>query len=260
MDDKFLYRYRRIPPADFEEALYSHLERQKGLRLMWAEIRSSRRKSALSAAIALAAIGLMAACAREVFAPRWVQIGEYEVLERSRRCPDASFPIQQSQPQPEATNPPPDAADLLTLDEIKSRLAYDLKVPTWAPEGFEPHFMYTDVLPMMSISYDWHGVSVVGGISMYSSPVNTEFDSLTTEAHTKTAESVKINGNPGLLIRGGCGFASMPEPDISGFVERVWDDNINRLIWRANGVNYNLYSISPEVSAQDLVRMADSAR
>ena len=113
---------------------------------------------------------------------------------------------------------------------------------------------------MMSFSYTWAGVSVVGSIYMYSSPVNTEFDSLTTKAHTRTAESVKINGIPGLLIHGACGFASMSEMDDSGFVEGVWDDNINRLIWRANGVNFNIISISPEVSAEDLVRMAESAR
>jgi hypothetical protein len=257
MDDKFLYRFRREPPTEFEKDLLNKLQRPTGLRLLWTEIRSSRQKTVLSAVIALAAIGLMAACAREVLLPRWIQVGEFEVFERSRDCPDSV--IFERSSGADFTNPPPDPADLLTLDEIKSRLAYDLMVPTWAPQGFEPSFKYTDVVPTMSIHYFWY---TPGGqtITMYASPVNPNFDELSAWVHTGTAEAVTINGNPGVLIRGGCGFVSPPQPLDSGVVERVWDDNFNELKWRDSGVTYDLITLGPAVSADDLVKMAESAR
>jgi hypothetical protein len=259
MDDEFLYRYRRTPSSAFEDNLYRRLERQKGLRLLWVEIRSSRAKTILSIFIVLAAIGLMGACAREVFSPGWTQVGEYQVYERSRQCKDFSMPLSPLEPQPDFVNPPPDPNNFLPIDEIRERLAYDLQIPTWAPDGFVHQFEYTDVVSMMDFSSLW--LTEESTISFYASPVSKESSPLTADVYRGTAEERAINGNPGILVQGGCGFGSTTELEDSVVIERVWDDDISLLRWRADDVDYSLHSLGlGVVTAEDLVRMAQSSR
>ena len=259
MDDEFLYGYRRTPPSAFEDDLYSRLERQKGLRRLWLEIRSSRAKTVLSIFIALVAIGLMGECAREVFSPGWTQVGEYQVLERSRQCKDFSMPLFPPGPQPDFVNPPPDPDNFLAIEEIRERLAYDLQIPTWAPDSFAHRFEYTDVVSMMDFSSLW--LSEASTISFYASPTNDTLDPLSADVYRGTAEERAINGNPGILVRGGCGFGATTELEDSVVIERVWDDDISLLRWRADGVDYSLHSLGlGVVTAEDLVRMAESAR
>lgn len=259
MDDDFLNLYRRMPPKEFETELHARLNGDGGIPSLWRNFKSGMPRTTRIAIITVALIGLAGACARAVLTPRWVQIGEYQVYETSGECnARARYPYAPS--QPDATNPPPDPANLLSLDEVKSRLAYDLKVPTWAPVGFQPRFSVTDVVPNMSLHHYWYSDASVYSIYMHVTPVRDPSQELSSQAARGTAEAVSINGDPGLLVRGSCGYIVSNSSQDIGELELAWDENVNTLVWQSNGVDYFLHSQSPEVSAEDLVRMAESAR
>lgn len=126
-------------------------------------------------------------------------------------------------------------------------------IPDWIPEGFS-----ASEIPVQMISYEetigmWRNeaqekirlfvVSRHGGMHPY--------------APAGMHKEVQVNGEPAILI---CGRFAPTSPDRPS-TSRQWDETLGyQLSWSLEDAVYTLETFGPYISAEDLIRMAESMK
>jgi len=259
MNDEFMTQLREAPRAEFADALYERISRQPqpGFPQTIATEQTFR-----NAAVAFMLILLVAACVYAVIEKRWNKVGDIWVDvwtdDVQRAGPEQSPGIQANPWKGHA----PDDMEVANLTEAKSALDFEFGFPTWAPEGFVlADQMYISPWSERTLSACWKGQNggYPIGISLnyrwYLVP-GTNMSQLESVSTMPVApgsfEEVQIWESPAVLIRG----------DFDWFMQPLeWNEqNGLSLYWTDGEVAYLLWTINPNVSAEDLIRMAESAR
>jgi hypothetical protein len=163
--------------------------------------------------------------------------------------------------------------DCVTVEEAREILRFDFRVPAWAPEGFrfEDKICGIDRTSDFAI-LDWPGADEYTIQLMLQ---NLKWFNMATQEYIVgeptvwgpvapgSYKEVQVNGKPAILVRGDWdylqrGFIPLEETP-QEFVSR-WDRDAGlQLYWPDGDVMYHLYTWQ-DVSAEDLIRMAESAQ
>ena len=265
MNDEFLTQFREPPRPAFAHALYERISQEKvSLRAQLAG-----RLTLRNALVGLVALILVAACAYILAAPKWVEVDKrLWVQERS-----SGYEIYISDLPPSYFY----ASPLLSIEEAKTQADYEYKVPTWFPPGFDLEgASVSDIwgsemssgYPQVSIFWERGGIphtpwalafqAFYTKLLIYDKYYPTSFGMNVGRGSIKMTE---VNSIPAVLIRGDWDyrkvFETLPSVD-NGF---EWDKQAAlQLLWREGDVVYRIYVIGSSASADDLLRMAESAR
>jgi len=259
MNDEFLNQFLEAPRPEFSDALYERISRQsqQGFSQLLGQ-----RLTLRNAAIAFMLMLLVAACVYVVVEKRWNKVGDIWVdvwTDDVQRAEPEQAPGIQANPW---KGHAPDDMEVANLMEAKSALDFEFGFPTWAPEGFvlaDP--MYISPWSEKTLSAYWKsqdggnpiGVSLnyrwflVPGTNM------SQLESVSTEPVAPGSfEKIQVWGNPAVLVRGDFDWRRQP---------LEWNEqNGLSLYWTDGNVAYLLWTNNPAVSAEDLIRMAESAR
>jgi len=140
-------------------------------------------------------------------------------------------------------------SEVMSLAEAKTKLPFAFNLPAWSPEGYTlrdevtvPYF--GDGVDRAEFSWDLAGKPSIS-LLILQNPAGAE------NPWAVGAESIKeimINGEAGALVRGGWDADS-----------RQWqNDHILTLFWKHGNLTYSLSSFEPDISAADLIKMAES--
>ena len=181
------------------------------------------------AAIGVALSLLTSACAPRAAPSGWVPIEATIAVEHLA----APTPVQAPEPLS------------MPLAAARTQLLFALGVPTWAPEGFELQGEVEAVLPTDSSQYaavtlTWQNADEA--VITLQASVNA--DAGPQLAGAGTTEQATVNSQPATLTR--LGLKSAPR-GLS-------------LTWSQNGVSYTLTAEGNVLSAEELVRMAESIK
>jgi hypothetical protein len=235
MNDGFLTRYRKSPPREFSEALYKRIKVQMNPRK-----RFPFRRLTFAAALCAALVTALAfsPAVQAAFNGLIVEIGGMTFFE-----PDETESQATPLPESQVTIVP---QEILPLAEAQARLPYDIRLPTWVPDGFK---MGTSVrvahfpgFATPEVTITWYGSDPdVGNIDLtiYGQRVNWLVE-------TDNVQEVEVNGQPAALVEGGW------DADTN-----QWSGEAARMLnWMKGSEMYQLHS--PGASAEDLIRMAES--
>lgn len=246
MSDDFLTILREPPRREFADGLYRKLSQLTESRAVPFGMVTAKRL-ALALAILVLAFGGLFALSPEVRA----QVGE--AIKRiggiSYKETDQVAPMTLSAVTIQGKN--------VSLDEARSLVPYDLKVPTWVPSGFvmekDLQIVTKEDLPMKRVSNWSVPVTMVWRDRDNRAIVLTEQLASGVgpiQVGKESVQEVKINGQPGALIGGMWDGAS-----------GTWRyPNMLSLMWLDERLVYKLYSSSSVISVGDLIRMAESLR
>ncbi len=136
----------------------------------------------------------------------------------------------------------------LSLEEAQATLPYPIRLPAWVPEGFTQDDTVTITFfddQFTPVSIGWsrttedRQASVIG---LTIEPLNA-----TNVVGPESIKTVEINGQPAAFVHGGWNADT-----------QTWDTRIGRvLMWKMGEQTY-LLSGSPDVSDEDLLRIAES--
>ncbi len=196
---------------------------------MWIDWRDGRSLVArLGAALPVVLLILAGACApsSEPETPSgWVTLDATLSVE--------NLPIRQ----------PTDEPVSMTLADAQTRLPFKFGIPAWMPESFVLQdevevVLPTDVSPYASVLLTWQNADEE--VITLQASVNEQAASQLTGAGT--TEQVQVNGQLATLTR--LGLRDAPRRLL--------------LIWNQNGVAYTLAAGGGVLSAEELIRMAES--
>lgn len=265
MNDEFLTQLREAPRAEFAEALYERISRQSQPHFSWKVVNKLTFRNAGATFILML---LVAACVYAVAEKGWNKVGDIWVDVHSD--PKQSFVIQSNPVKGIIGN-----MEVENLTEAKSALKFAFGFPTWAPEGFVlDNQMYISPWNEKTFSAFWYeedgedpiGISLnyrwfeVPGVMN-----NPMYESVSTgPVAPGSFEEVEVQGEPAVLVRGDWNWRVYQvvvvegEPTARGF---EWDEqNGLSLYWTDGDVAYLLWTYNPAVSAEDLIKMAESAK
>jgi len=261
MNDEFLTQFREPPRPAFAHALYERISQEKvSLRAQLAG-----RLTLRNALVGFVALILVAACVYVLAAPKWVEVdNRLWVQERS-----SGYGTSMSDLPPFFFY----ASPLLSIEEAKSQACYEFKVPTWVPSDLylKGASLFNESASDYSRAYIFWGQGESADVpwelafqAFYTRMLIMDkyypesFGMYVGRGSTKMTE---VNSIPAVLIRGDWDyhkvFETLPSPD-NGY---EWDKQAAlQLIWREGEVVYRIYAIGSPSSAEDLIRMAESAR
>ena len=269
MNDEFLNRAAPNVRVQFAEALYERLARAEPKRLGslgWIGLNRRTLKYSLTLML-LTAIAV--ACAREVFKPRYVQVGDLWVLEvaqeKVRKISFLAIPSETAQP---VLSLPPEPIPIVKALEM---LPYHLALPSWLPEGYS--LISNEVRPPLhpdwSFTISWENEEA-DRLAFWSSK---EFEG-EIRAAAGTWEQRTVLGRSAILIRGRfLGFPDqsqigkpmellIPTPggsETTVEIEFRWEDKAGLgLIWSQGGGRFHLQTYGDYLSEPDLIRIAES--
>jgi len=266
MNDEFLSEFLEEPRPEFAEALYERISRQPQPRLPFLGQRLTLR----NAAIVFTLLFLVAACVYAVTEKRWNKVGGIWV--------DVQKTIKLDFGPPGATavveSPPPDY-ECLTVEEARETLRFELPVPAWVPEGFT----FDNKICGIDLDQTWDSASMIWIGADKDSRININLDNLRWNDGLKdrigspstmvsvapgSYKEVQIHGQPAILVRGDWEWPWLTEhaaeQAVDGKLELKWDKKrALQLYWVEGEVLYHLYT-SADVSAEDLIKMAESAQ
>lgn len=264
MNDEFLTRFREEPRAEFADALYERISResQPPFTQMLAKKLNFR-----NAVVAIAFLFFIAACVYAVSEKRWNKVGNIWVEVQKTYKVDFTPPSEVSEePEPQQYAEP----ECVSLEEARKILRFELHVPTWAPDGFtlDDRICGIDRTSDFAGLY-WKGADEYSGINIMSQNLRS-FNMSTQEYQVGPAvvwgpvgpgsyEEVQVLGQPAVLVHG-----DWEEPFMTGRLnakyEFKWDRKRGlQLHWLDGEVMYHLFTHA-DVSAENLIRMAESAR
>ncbi len=265
MNDEFLTQFREPPRPAFAHALYERISQEKvSLRAQLAG-----RLTLRNALAGLVALILVAACAYALTAPKWVEIDKH--LWVQERSSGHNIYINQIPPFSFYTSP------LSSIEEAKSQAGFEFKTPTWVPPVFDlKGASATDMwrpkmssgYPQVNIFWERGGIPPTPGalafqafytkMLIYDKYYPASFGMIVGRGSTKMTE---VNNIPAILIHGDWIFAKVFETPPFGDNGFLWDEQVAlQLIWREGEVVYRIYALDSSASADDLLRMAESAR
>jgi hypothetical protein len=137
------------------------------------------------------------------------------------------------------------------LEEALDRFPVVVRLPGWMPEGFllnEPaEVILSEDPPLHAIHLRWtHAVRASQiGLKIEYAPGSEDW---LTAIGQDSLEPVQVLGEPAALVRG----IWNPEThtwELPGFVT---------LYWRRGGLSYQIQTLDPDLSVEDLVRIAES--
>jgi hypothetical protein len=274
MSDEFLKHFYEMPRSEFADALYERISQQPQLRFS----RSMMPKLTFrNAVIAFVLLSFVAACVYVATEKRWIKIGDIWVhVARTHKTEFVPPPEVSEEPGIQFEEP-----QCVTVEEGRKILRFDIKVPTWAPEGlrFDDRMCGIDRISDYASLY-WEGADQFSGIKLWTS--NRRGFNMAKQKYEigpaaiwqpvapGSYKEVQIHGQPAVLVQGdwdtspfsGIVYELPPgrQVDENGFVEAKWDKKRGaQLHWVDGEVMYSLYG-GTNVSPEDLVKMAESAR
>ncbi|HEX2993553.1 MAG TPA: hypothetical protein VHP14_01945 [Anaerolineales bacterium] len=265
MNDEFLTQFREVPRAEFANALYERISREAQPHVSWTLAKKLTFRNAI---IVFAFLFFIAACVYAVSAQRWNKVGGIWV--------DVQKTIKLEFPpgEPIIVEPSPDY-ECLTVEEAREILRFELPVPAWAPEGFT----FDNKICGIDLDQTWDFAGMVWIGTDPSSRINIDLDNLRWKHGLEDSvgspftmvpvapgsyKEVQIHGQPAVLVRGDWewpwGTEHAAEQAVDGKLELKWDKKrALQLYWTEGDVLYYLHTYS-DVSAEDLIRMAESAQ
>lgn len=236
MNDDFLYDYHQPPRRAFSAALWARLEARPSAG-------SALRRPLRWALAALVVGGLLMAglpAARAGLAEVLREIG--------------GMVFNETDQYPGGTDGGETLAErTLTLAEARQALPFTFSLPTWAPEGYVLDEQSVAVLadPRFTLSYArlrWlspEGTSYIYLMVDFNAGETTVGE---VSVGPGSVETVQVNGQPAALVRGSWGYDT-----------QVWGaDDLMFLLWLRGELAYRMSGVEGEVSAEDLIRMAQS--
>jgi len=264
MNDEFMIQLVKVPRAEFANALYERISRQP-------ESRFANKLTFRNVVIGFALMFVVAACVYAVVERGWRKVGDFWV------DVETTHKVQLSQPVPvtsEELETQHQNMGCVPLEEARATLSFDLRVPDWAPEGYT----FDDVV----CGVDWMGKFA----NLYWKNTNAQFVFIQFMAFDQrqyywdtqdykisepiigpvapgSYEEVLVNGQPAVLVRGDWDYLEKdfePSDQAIQTLDSKWNSKLGiQLYWMDGEVMYDLYAPA-DVSAEDLIRMAESAQ
>lgn len=262
MNDEFLTKFHRTPRAEFADALYERISREPQPSFAQA---LGQRLTLRNSVIMIVLLFVVVACVYAVTEKRWNKVGDIWVEVQRTYKVDFTPPSEVS----EELQPIPEP-ECLSIEEAREILRFELHVPTWAPDGFT----FDDRICGIDRTSDfaglyWKGADEYSGINVISQNLRI-FNMSTQEYEIMPAvawgpvgpgsyEEVQVLGQPAILVHG-----DWEEPFMTGPLNQKYEFRWDRkrglqLHWVDGEVMYHLFTHA-HVSAEDLIRMAESAR
>jgi hypothetical protein len=265
MKDEFLTQFLEAPRAEFADALYERISQQPQPRFPGTR---AIKLTFRNAAVVFMVMLLVAACVYAVVEEkRPDKVGVIYVDVQRRYNIDIPSPSEMVEEE-----------DLFeyfsSIDEAREILRFRFKVPAWAPDGFtfDEIWVLKDPSPSSS-SYaflNWEGaekntpmlLSLVNLELMQFGRADTGF--MGRPVVPGSYEEVQVHGQPAVLVRGDWNWEEAPwvhgETSSVEEYEYKWDKKLAlQLYWVDGEVMYHLYTRA-DVSPEDLIKMAESAR
>jgi hypothetical protein len=136
--------------------------------------------------------------------------------------------------------------------EVRATVPFDLAMPTYIPGALTAADKQVSVInldtPLVKVLWrDTKGSFV----QLTAHPYNQENNLAQTLIGPDSSETISINGQTAVLVRGGWDESS-----------QTWSyqDQLTTLIWEVNGIQYRLLSFSSAVPLSELIAMAESVR
>lgn len=267
MNDEFMYRLHKAPRAGFADALYERLSRQP-------ESRFAGKLTFRNVVAGFALMLFVAACVYAVTEKRWNKVGDIWVqVEKTHKV--LYVPLAEAF---EGSEISPPVYECLTVEEARNILRFDMRVPSWVPAGF---ILRDEICGVDQISdsafLSWDGTDKFNGISLILANLRWYDPTLLVyrvgpasvwgPVAPGSYEEVRVNGHPAVLVRGDWDLNDVVSEippgrklDEDGYLEAKWDKKLGlQLHWMDGEVMYHLYTRA-NVSPEDLIRMAESAR
>lgn len=259
MNDEFLAKFHKTPRAEFAGALYERISQQPQPRF------SQTRAIKLTfrnAAVAFMFMLLVAACVYyAVTEKRWNKVGGIWVeVQRTIKIDNPSLSgepiVMEFQPE------------CFSIDEAREVLRFSFMVPAWAPDGFtfsDEICSFEDLHYLSRSAFlNWEDAAKNTAMSLDLRNLEQEPPSLLTPVSPGSYEEVQVHEQPAVLIRGDWNWGEAPwaNGQMSSVeeYEYKWDKKrALQLYWVDGEILYRLYT-SANVSPEDLIKMAESAR
>ena len=262
MNDEFLKQFYETPRAGFAKALYERISHDPPQRIAQPVINQLTFRNVV---VAFSLLFFIAACVYAIAERGWRRVGNFWInVERTQKV---SIPPM---PDIEELEAEPQSYGCVPLDEAKEALPFDLHVPTWAPDGFifdgrvcgvnwigdsaslywqsEQEQFSIQLLAAKLTSYNWH-----------TQDYKTN-DPIVGTVGPGSYKEVEVQGQPAILVRGEWDWMKVIPTDQEIEFDSKWDSELAiRLYWLDGDILYYLYTRA-DVSAEDLIKMAESAQ
>lgn len=251
MSDKFLYEAAPAVREAFANALFARLSRSGHTVAAFPGWVGFNRKTAAYALSAVLVTVIAVACARELFKQRYVQVGDMWVLE----VPSVITERLDFFESPEnALSLPPTP---IPVADAAQMLPYDFHMPDWLPPGYAllEEEVTPPVYPGWGLNLNWRNERG-DYFFLWSQIWDVEI-----QAPANMWSETKINGMPGVMVRGRFPWFPPPTPGVTGAIEREarWDDQAGlMLVWKQGGGRFQLMTFGDYLTEQDLIRIAES--
>jgi len=262
MNDDFLTQFREVPRAEFAEALYERISQQSQPRFRWKIV---NKLTLRNAAAMLVLMLLVAACVYAVVEKRWNKVGEIWVnVQNDPKSPLVIITNLHKGPAGDM--------EVANLAEAKAALKFEFAFPSWAPDGFAlGNKMNISPWSEKTLSAFWesqNGGDPIGIFLNYRwfevAGANNYESVATWPVAAGSFEEVEVQGHPAVLVRGDWNGRLYQVVVVEGeptAQEFEWDEqNGLSLYWTDGDVAYLLWTYNPAVSAEDLIKMAESAQ
>jgi hypothetical protein len=265
MNDEFLKQFYEAPRTKFADALYEQISQQPQPRFAETMVKKLTFRNSI---IMFALLFLITVPVYAAIESRWHQIGEIWVDVQSAQKPPTV--IQSSLYKGIAGD-----MEVANLVEAKTTLKFEFAFPSWAPDRFVlDDQMNISPWSQKTLSAFWKNqdggdpIGIFLKSRWYWMPVtkNPILESVSTwPVVPGSFEEVEVQGRPAVLVRGDWNWhmqvVEEETTEMETEMELEWDEqNGISLYWTDGEVSYLLWTHNPAVSAEDLVKMAESMR
>jgi len=262
MNDEFLTKIHKTPRAEFADTLYERISRQSQPNFAQA---LGQRLTLRNSAIMVALLFVVVACVYAVTDRGWRKVGGIRLdVQKTYKYEFTSIPETEWKAQPQEFK-------CLTVEAAEEVLRFDFHVPTWAPEGFTSPAGVCGVDSFSGYAFlYWKGPGQYPGIQIsltnmrYFSGASQDYEveepSIWFPVAPGSYEQVQVHNRPAVLIRGFWEKPWQTAEMVEGKHEFRWDKKRGlQLYWMDGEIFYELNTYA-DVSAEDLIKMAESAR
>jgi len=251
MDEQFLIGFQKEPDPEFLDRLYERISRQETAVGLF-----RRRLDPWSPVSLTVMVAFIAGCSYLAASPT----AQAEVIERIRTIAGISYEESSDDPYDDPSRTGPLTSTYLGLEEARSTLPFEFGLPSWLPDGFQ---MQGDVMVITgegqegqssasNVYVTWVRVSqgVEARIILIAQPSWIgDCPECAVPVGPASIEETSVRGAPAAIIRGYW--------DVESQSWKTEPRNI-ALRWSDGDIHYYLHSIEDYVSAEDLMKVAES--
>lgn len=267
MNDEFLTRYRKTPRAEFAIMLYKRISQQPQPRFAFEIL---NRLTLRNAGAMLVLLLFVAACTYVAATQTpYRKVGDiWLTVQKTIKIEfipvGTATEVTQEQPVVyyECSS---------TREEAGKALDFDFLIPTAAPKGFATDGLLCGVDPISDfVSLSWKGDDGKSYISMtiqnlrwYDRVANIYRvgpPHLWQPVALGSYEEVQVNGQPAVLIRGDWEQPPPPSEMPAGKLEFEWDKDLGLHLYWVNGEELYWLDTNADISVEELIKMAESAK